>query len=73
MPYQFGEHFEGYDDVSFARQKKQEQRFRELYFLFKTAPDFETKLLAALDLDSLCDEMQLHDPGTDPANDDNEA
>ena len=69
MPFQFGEHFEGYDDVGYARQKKQERRFRELYVLFKTAPDCETKLFASLELDSLCEELQLHDLEADPAND----
>ena len=72
MPFQFGEYFEGYEDVGYARRKKQERRFRELYFLFKTAPDFETKLFAALELDCLSDEMQLHNLETDLAND-NEA
>jgi hypothetical protein len=59
MPYEFGEHFDGYDDLADARRRKQERPFRELHFMFKTAPDFETKLSAALELDCLCDEMGI--------------
>jgi hypothetical protein len=74
MPFQFGEHFEGYGDVGCTRRKKQERRFRELHFLFKTAPAFMTKLYAALELDSLCDEMGmgedlLSELEAEPAND----
>jgi hypothetical protein len=74
MPYEFGEHFDGFDDLADARRRKQERQFRELYFLFKTAPDFETKLSAALELDCLCDEMGmledlLSELEVEPAND----
>jgi hypothetical protein len=71
MPFESGEDFLGFDDVRRARRRKQERRLRQLYFMFKTTPDLETRLWAALEADALFEEIYgCDDDDPEAANDD---
>lgn len=52
MPFEFCD----VDDVTKARQRKQQRRLNELHFAWKTAPDLESKLFAALEYVTLFEE-----------------
>jgi hypothetical protein len=64
--------FVSVDEITQARQDKQHRRLSELHFQWKTAPDRESRLFAALEYVTLFEEIYGLEPGenfnTEPEN-----